>query len=721
MFFVAKKRDFHMKKYIPLFLASGITSSIGQTVLVRELMVEVNGNEIIFSIFLSIWLLLIAVGTYIFNLFTKSIINVKKLVYSLFLSLSFIVPIQFLLIRWLTGKLTVISGLLIDIPSLILLAFLVLLPSCLIIGFLFPLHTRLLASSKRAIHTVYIWEAVGMCTGGIIFFIFVSLGNNLFIMFVNSLVIIAILFIVFRKKYLGIIFVMFIILSFFWKDIFTLHYQTRYPDSKLVKTIDSYYGRFDVTEQSCQYNYYWDGVLFANSQNENLAQEMVNFVLLQHPEPKKLFVMGGILNGYLEHQLKYPSIEIDYLELEKNIIFNSHFYQTMRNDRVNFIFQDGLYYLRNTDKKYDIIFIDLPDPSSLLLNRYYTEDFFRLIKNRLRPNGVAAITVSNAANFLFPELAQLNGLIYNTLQQVFANIKVIPARKNIFLVSDSDYICNNADEIISRMQRKGVIGKWFNARLIFDRCNKIRISSFYKAIMSEKLEINKAKEPLGYLYTIQFWAKHLDVKLNKVIQYLKNNPYLIFVMVYLFLFLVSFIFTKKPVSFVIYRENFAVLSVSFVSFVVQLILIFLFQIYYGYIYYYISIFIISFMMGLPLGFSFYHKWKISLDWLWLIFFGLLILIFIFSIKCITPLIYFPLNFLIAIIEGAILGKLLKIKYDREKLSASVSFYFLDTIGAALGGFIIGMIFIPIYGIDKSLIFIGILVLMNLVLRRRLGN
>jgi hypothetical protein len=47
-----------MKKTNLLFILLGITTLIGQTVLLRELLIEVRGNEIVFAIYLSLWLFL---------------------------------------------------------------------------------------------------------------------------------------------------------------------------------------------------------------------------------------------------------------------------------------------------------------------------------------------------------------------------------------------------------------------------------------------------------------------------------------------------------------------------------------------------------------------------------------------------------------------------------------------------------------------------------------
>ena len=62
-----------MKNTNLLFILLGITTLIGQTVLLRELMIEVRGNEIVFAIYLSLWLFLVAIG----SLFARYFLNKK--------------------------------------------------------------------------------------------------------------------------------------------------------------------------------------------------------------------------------------------------------------------------------------------------------------------------------------------------------------------------------------------------------------------------------------------------------------------------------------------------------------------------------------------------------------------------------------------------------------------------------------------------------------------
>ncbi len=309
------------------FVIYGILCSVGQTILLRELMVEVNGNEIIFSIFLSLWLLIVAFGSLLHKWFSFSVKIVSKAEILLTL-LIILTPLQFLFIRFLTEKVTLISGLLINIPSLILLAFIILTPGCLVIGYLFPVNCKLVKVKNKPVHTVYILECIGMILGGLIFITLIYFYTNFSILIFTGLISF-VLFFLQAKKWWKIIFsLVFAVLLIFSKNIFLENYSSRYSPNKLISSEDSRYGRFDISMGDKQKNYFWNGVLFANSSNKKFSVEMVNFVLLQNPNPESILLIGGLLNGFVQEFLRSRQVTIlDYLELDKNIIRESEAYK----------------------------------------------------------------------------------------------------------------------------------------------------------------------------------------------------------------------------------------------------------------------------------------------------------------------------------------------------------------------------------------------------------
>ena len=716
--------EFSKNRAIHFPLISGFISSISQVVLLRELMIEVNGNEIIFSFFLSIWLFLVALGTYL-NQIIKFKKNNRKTNYLIILILIVITPLQFLFIHFLTAKIILISGMIINIPTVILIAFLTLFPGCLLIGFLFPLNCSLFSNLRNPVHKVYILECFGMILGGIYFFLFIIFFRNFSLMVLMNFISVFYLWIYEREIKLLIIAIFILILLLFSNSIFLKNYASRFIPQKLISSQDSPSGRFDVTALEQQQNYFWDGTLIGNSENQNYAEEMVNFALLQHPEPKNILLIGGLLNGFPEEFNKENSLEqIDYLEMEKNIIdyYQENYQQENRKLKANFIKQDPIKYLRKNPEKYDLIYVSFPDPSSIFLNRFYTSEFLNLLKNHLvNEKSVTLITVSNSANFLLPELAELNSILNKTFTEVFEKTVIIPAKKCIYAGSSGNYISNDPDTLKQRMFRRNKVGNWFNSALINDVCNNFRINDLQRRISQYDSEINSNLNPRAYLLSILFWAKHLNISLSKGVNFLKNNKIILLFGILIFLFIIPYFSKKISGNTVNFKQNFNIFSISFIAIISELILIYLIQINFGFVYYVISILTMTFMLGLSLGFIISDKIEIQISRLFLIFLFLLFILFLILNAAIPLLIIFIFNTFIAVLEGLILSKNLSEINNIETAKKGTFFYFLDTLGATCGGFILGIFLLPFFSIREIIGFLMMILIMNFIISFKFWN
>ncbi len=699
-----------MKKTNLLFILLGITTLIGQTILLRELLIEVRGNEIVFAIYLSLWLFLVALGS-LFARFFLNIKTIKILSRFFFLFLSIIIPLQFLSIRFLIEKLVVISGEMINIPNLFFLALLVLAPGCILIGFLFPILCKLIESEKQPIHKGYILECIGIIVGGISFAILILFLPHFTILIILSGFNVLLLLTLSKKKLYFLPLILFIIFIPFTNRFFIDCYEKKYAPQELISTKDSKYGRLDITKSKEQKNYYWNGEIFANTSHEMYAQQMINFVMLQHPEPRKILLIGGLLNGFIEEIENYETVEkIDYLELEKNILKEAKAYP-----KTNFITTDAIYFLKKHNYKYDLIFVDLPDPSSLNLNRFYTLDFFELLKTRtISDSSVVAITLTSGTNFMTPEITQLNATIYATFSAVFKKVVLIPSIKNIFIGSSGDYISNNVQELIIRLNFSK---PWFNEIVIFEKCNRLRVSQILNSIQTREPKINQITNPEAFLYTIMLWTRILGIPAETTTSFIQSNEIIAFLITFIIIMIFSIIASKLSGSHLL-KTDFNIFSISLVNFVMQLVLLNLFQMHFGYVYLVIFLFITIFMSGLTLGFMVGRKTKIPLQLFFV--FNLIIVMFVYVFFEIDfyNWFYFVLNFGFAFLEGVILSRLLQSKFEKEKIKSSSSFYFIDTLGAMTGGILVGVLMFPILGLKLSVLFLGILVLVNFLLSLR---
>ncbi len=474
----------------PLALALiviGLTSITAQVLIIREIGAVFYGNELSMGIILAVWLLSVAAGAWLPGHFVDHVGRSDSLL-SLGLAAAGLLPIfQLLFIRTARWWLNLTPGALAGLGNITLTIVIVLFPLCFCLGLLFRLGARLFAESGQSVAAAYAWEAAGAALGGILFaFVLARWGNSfgiaLLLATVNwgaaSYVQMRSRFIVSRYVYflssiLGLMAVL--LASDSWNHT-SLCWQ--YPN--LLFAADSVYGRVAVTGRDSQRVFYENGLVMFDTQSL-AAEETVHLPLLAHPSPHRLLLMGGGVGGSLREALKHPLESIDYVELDALIIETAHQFlppedaKWLDDPRVNIINQDGRVYLsigqndrptprdRSTPAtQYDTIVIDLPEPSTGQLNRFYTLEFYRLARAVLAPNGILAFGLPSSENYLNRELRRRNGSIYATLREVFPHVIILPGDRNVFLASGIP-ISDNPEIWTARLYERGLQTKQVNS------------------------------------------------------------------------------------------------------------------------------------------------------------------------------------------------------------------------------------------------------------------
>jgi len=138
-----------------------------------------------------------------------------------------------------------------------------------------------------------------------------------------------------------------------------------------------------------------DGVMQTNEMDGYIYNEMISHVpLVTHPSPKDVLVIGGGDCGAVSEITKYSCPQkIDMVEIDEFVVKEciKHIPSIAGNaphdERVNFIFDDGIEFVRNRKEMYDVIIIDSSDPVGPAED-LFSEKFYIDAKNCLRPDGI---------------------------------------------------------------------------------------------------------------------------------------------------------------------------------------------------------------------------------------------------------------------------------------------------------------------------------------------
>ena len=590
----------------PALVAVGLTSVIAQVLLIREIGAVFYGNELSMGVVLAIWLLGVAAGAWLLG---RAADRVRAGAAALALGLALIglLPIvQLLLIRTARWWLNLTPGALAGLDTIALAIVIVLSPLCVCLGFLFRLGARLFDQSGRPVAAAYVWEAIGAALGGVLFtFVLAPWGNPfgvaLLLTAANWAAASGLCTGQPQRRPICAIYLLGAVACLLgaalpaagW-NFSTLRWH--YPN--LLFAADSVYGRIAVTGQDSQRVFYENGLVMFDTQSL-AAEEIIHPALLAHPHPERVLLMGGGVGGGLREALKHPLASLDYVELDPLIVETAARFLPpqdalwLRDPRVNIVNQDGRRYLSAVQARYDVIIVDLPEPSTGQLNRFYTVEFYRLARARLSPNGILAFGLPSAENYLNRELRRRNGSIYATLRDVFAHIVVLPGDRNIFLASDAP-IAADPDVWAARLEERQVRVKQVTAPYLRFLFTTERYARLRETLEAEIGRINSDFRPICYYYDMILWLSRFYGELGPLF-YLPMGVHLWPLAV---LSLLIGLVLRWRTS---WRTPGAALLAGLAGMSAEIVLLLAFQALYGHVYGLVGLVVAAFMVGTAAG------------------------------------------------------------------------------------------------------------------------
>lgn len=123
-------------------------------------------------------------------------------------------------------------------------------------------------------------------------------------------------------------------------------------------------------------------------------------IILSEDVPHNVLVMGAGDGFLIKELVKYPGIEsITLVELDKKMIELARTHAVLRyankgsldDPRVKIIIADAFHYIRESDEKFDLIYMDFPDPNDYHLSKLYSREFYAFVGKHLKNDGFAVL------------------------------------------------------------------------------------------------------------------------------------------------------------------------------------------------------------------------------------------------------------------------------------------------------------------------------------------
>jgi len=579
----ASKNAWHIRML--LFLL-GMSAIIGQVVFIREFITVLSGNELVVGIIMAVWMLLTGWGALQGRKKDFSGFTLKQGVGML--AIMTLYPVVMIALLYLLKHLLFPPGTMVNMIHSLLAAIIVLFPVCFVSGYLFTAFSSCLSESSGTNRTgrSYAIESLGSLAGGFLFSILLGRLFHAFELFgiLSGIVLLAGAWMTrnhdrparWRWAAAGIL-VPALIFAFnpdnFVKKI-------AFPNQELIANMSTRYGNLAVTRQAGQVNVYENNNLQFYTHNVMVNEEAVHFAMVQHPEPAQVLLISGGMAGMTGEILKYDVEKITYLESNPGIFNVPETFTGWKDTtgKVEVVKKDIRTFTGRTGRVFDVVLMNLPPPSSLGTNRFYTEEFFNLLRERCDSGSVVCTSLPSTANYAEESALAANASLWKTLGTVFGYRLLLTGERNYFLASDRPL----SAEVIGRITERGIGTEYVNRYFLNDQLLKMRSDELI-SVFDADVPVNRDFYPYVYVRQISNWLSHFGTR------------YQLLVIIPVLLFLALFVRTDR-ITAGLYTGGFTAASL-------EVVLLLAYQVYFGSIYLATAMFFAVFMGGLAFGSS----------------------------------------------------------------------------------------------------------------------
>jgi spermidine synthase len=679
---------------VNLFMIGFISTSV-QLLLLREMMNISGGYELISGIFLGSWLIASAIGATMAG--KSQLSDIRKI--NLIFSLS---PVLSLTLLLLLSRLFLSAG---ESPGFLvslIYTFLVLIPFCIVSGFTFIKLISIARAGNDFIpgKSFSIETSGGVAAGILVPLMTTGLLNTYQLLLLLILLSFTyVLITIFIKKDYSKLFIKILITALasciiiFRPD--TFFRQLLLPGIKVTATTDTPYGNITLGKYNDEQSIYYNHRLLAYNNDVIEREENIHYGMLQSESPEKVILISGSLNSHLPELLKYPVRTITYIERDPALARSFIPLKDTSSCKLIIANKDAFRYIRNSEGLVDVIILLIPPPSTLQLNRYYTTEFFKEVKNKLDNDGIFICSPGPGDNYFNKESLKLYSSVYNSLSVVFKNVKPVAGNKLYFIASDKELslsFCKLAEK--RKIKNIYVSSDYLSDDLVIKKSDEV------VSLIDRDVRQNSSGFPVGYFHFQSYsFSRNSGEKVPSII-------------LMIMIFAVPALKIKKKNMLMYFSAS------ALAGF--EIIILLTLQLIVGNMYQLTGLIIAGLMTGLAIGAG-AHIVILNLcsfrikGILLIVFYTCTGLVYNYILTFNSGLLTITFITLSAFLPALLTGHLfreLTIKQEGPSISSSV--YSADLAGSAFGFILISGVAIPVLGIKSSIFLLSLLIFTGLL-------
>ncbi len=589
----------------------------------RELMVAFRGNEISIGLALGAWLFWTALGSATAGRFAVGCVAPLRLLAAIQALLALAIPATVLGVRLATAALRPTPGESFGPGSMVLISLATLSMCCALSGALFPAASGLYSHRQEggAAGAAYLWEAIGASAGGLVAgLVLIRRFSPIEIAWGLGLACgMAACGFAALARWRGSALVAaapLVLIGCALSGMLTkwdaASQRRMWPGFHLVATRNSVYGSLAVVESEGARSTYENGLRLSTVPDAEAAEEAVEFALLETPLPRAVLLIGGGVNGSAAEVLRHPGVErLDYVEIDPAILdmardfFPAQWAALRADPRLRIHAIDGRLFVKTAAPRWDAIIVNLPDPQTAQLNRFFTTGFFREAAARLTDAGVLSFTLPGSENYIAENLAELLRCMNRTARSVFPEVAAMPGETiHFFAARRRGVLAAGPDELLARLRMRGLRTRYVREYYVPFRMAPDRVLELEAQIRPlHSTPVNRDSVPVAYYLDVALWSSQFHQGYRQVFGALAKTGFGTAAGVAGGLALLAAAGCwllpgdrRRRAS-----AGFCTLAMGFAAIGLEILLLLGFQAVYGYVYAELALLIAAFMAGVAAG------------------------------------------------------------------------------------------------------------------------
>ncbi len=241
------------------------------------------------------------------------------------------------------------------------------------------------------------------------------------------------------------------------------------------------------------------------------SESLGHLVACLSPRPERVLVLGGAERGLVRVLLRHPVREIVLVEPDRHGLafvrdrLADPDRMALDDPRVRLVHDDPRRFLGRPAGRFGLVLVLGPDPVTLLRARLGTVEFFRQVAARLEPDGVVVAGIRTAPSVLVGETAALAGSLFGAMREALPVVRATPGPETLLVAGTSvEAVTLDSETLAGRWTDRALVADSFAAALLPVLLPPDRVAAFETALIeaSATVEPSRDDRPASFAHAL---------------------------------------------------------------------------------------------------------------------------------------------------------------------------------------------------------------------------